>query len=516
MFEDIEFPYWFGEFDREILLLIFLPLAGAFIEIILELIKGEKSKSMDAAKHIVAGIFAASVFGVAIVLVDKLLHDETFVYAYGGQYLSLDLLSAFFAAVFTFIGLAATLYSIYYMGERSSLGLYYALLLSLIAGLNTITLATDFFTLFIAWEAMVMAGYALVSFNKDTKEAVEASFKYFIMSGFGSLLVLYGMTILYGLTGTLTFSGINAALGSQEPTYTLYFATVLIVLGFGVTGSLVLLNQWLVDAHPAAPTPISAVLSGIVVKAGAYAIIRTLYTALPNMILKGITPTSGEVGEVLMILGIITMFEGNIMIYAQFLRSDIKDIKRILAYSTTVHLGLIMFAIGIGTTLGLGAGMFHIVSHSMGKALLFILAGVFMHQVHSRDLVKMKGIGQASPFYAAAFLVGVLSLAAVPPTAGFVSEVLIFLAAFQAEYRLLAVLAIINSMLALAGYLWLTKYIIFEKPSEEVKQLLAANPAVKVWNAIPIILLVLATIFIGIYPEFVMEPAIRAAESLTP
>ena len=229
MFEDIEFYGWFGEFDREILLLIFLPLAGAFIEIILELLKSEKSKSMDTAKHVVAGIFAASVFGVAIVLVDKLLHDETFVYAYRGQILSLDLLSAFFAAVFTFVGLAATLYSIYYMSERSSLGLYYALLLSLIAGLNTITLATDFFTLFIAWEAMVMAGYALVSFNKDTKEAVEASFKYFIMSGFGSLLVLYGMTILYGLTGTLTFSGINAALASGEPTLTVYFATILIV-----------------------------------------------------------------------------------------------------------------------------------------------------------------------------------------------------------------------------------------------------------------------------------------------
>lgn len=512
MFEDIEFPAWFGEFDREILLLIFLPLAGAFLEIILELIKGEKSKTADAAKHVVAGVFAASVFGVAIVLVDKLLHDETFTYAYRGQVLSLDLLSAFFAAVFTFVGLAAVLYSIWYMAERSSLGLYYALLLGLIAGLNTITLATDFFTLFIAWEAMVMAGYALVSFNKDTKEAVEASFKYFIMSGFGSLLVLYGMTILYGLTGTLTFSGINAALGSDAPSYTLYFATVLIVLGFGVTGSLVLLNQWLVDAHPAAPTPISAVLSGIVVKAGVYAIIRTLYTALPSMII------GGEVGELLMILGIITMFEGNIMVYAQFLRDDIKDIKRILAYSTTVHLGLIMFAVGVGTTLGLGAGMFHVVSHAMGKALLFILAGVFMHQVHSRDLVKMKGIGQASPFYAAAFLIGVLSLGAVPPTAGFVSEVLIFLAAFQAEYRLLAVLGILNSMLALAGYLWLTKYIVFEKPSEEVKQIMSANPGVKikVWNAIPIILLVLGTIFIGLYPEFVMEPAIRAAESLTP
>jgi multicomponent Na+:H+ antiporter subunit D len=512
MFEDIEFPSWFGDFDREILLLIFLPLAGAFIEIILELVKSDKSKSMDAAKHVVAGVFAASVFGVAIILVDKLLHDETFIYAYRGQILSLDLLSAFFAAVFTFVGLAATLYSIYYMSERSSLGLYYALLLSLIAGLNTITLATDFFTLFIAWEAMVMAGYALVSFNKDTKEAVEASFKYFIMSGFGSLLVLYGMTILYGLTGTLTFSGINAALASGEPTLTLYFATILIVLGFGVTGSLVLLNQWLVDAHPAAPTPISAVLSGIVVKAGVYAVIRTLYTALPNTII------GGELGELLMILGIITMFEGNIMVYAQFLRDDIKDIKRILAYSTTVHLGLIMFAVGVGTTLGLGAGMFHVVSHAMGKALLFILAGVFMHQVHSRDLVKMKGIGQASPFYAAAFLIGVLTLGAVPPSAGFVSEVLIVLAAFQAKYRLLAVLAIINSMLALAGYLWLTKYIIFEKPSEEVKQLLASNPGIKVsvWNAIPIVLLVLATVFIGIYPEFVMEPAIRAAESLTP
>jgi len=475
-------------------LIVFIPILGAVIlalfEQLRELFKRWKINT-DTILHVTANIFALVVLGLALYSIKSTdirqwFKTEDTLLGYGA-------IESILVTLFAFIVWLSVLFSVDYMKNKEGLGYYYALIMTLLTGLTSIVMASNYFTFFVAWELMALSSYALVSFERNQRGAVEASLKYFVMSTAGSLLILLATALTYGVYGDISFSYLSENVFHGNNITALIVA--LYIIGFGVTASVIFLNAWLPDAHSNAPSTISALLSGIVVKAGAYAIYRTLYWSFMGYNKTLIRDTS----LVISWLAILTMFEGNLMVLAQFRRKDIIDIKRILAYSTTVHLGYVLFGIGAGTELGLESSILHIITHAIGKGSLFLLSGSMIAAVGSRDLRKMKGLGRRSPVIGITITIGLLSLGGIPITGGFVSKLMVILSALNGNHPeamniALVILATINSILALGGYLYLLKYVLFDKPEDESKV------RVPLFETIVLTIMSLALIVIGLWP----------------
>lgn len=417
-----------------------------------------------------------------------------------GVQLYLDSFGAFMAIIFTGMGIFAAAYSFKYMSNEDGLEKYYALLLILVAGLVGIAAAGDLFTLFVSWELMCIASYALVSFRNYRWEPVEAGFKYLVMSTVGSLVALYGMSFLYGMTGTLNIAQL-VALMPATATPEGYFAMALIFAGFGVTSAIVPFHTWLPDAHPAAPSPVSALLSGVVIKAGVYAIFRILFTVF--------TPASYDFGIIMIAFGAVTLTVGNLMVLPQ------RDIKRFLAFSSIANVGLIILAGGIAAyvlgahplaapvaALALTGAAFHVLNHAVGKGLLFLASGCLIHSAETRDIAELEGISRRMPWSGGAMSVGLLNLGGVPPLGGFWSKLLIIMAAASLLQdplmALCTAIIILNSLLAAGYYVWLTQRLSFKPaPARMLKE--APVPML-----LPVILLAVACIAITLLLPYVL------------
>ncbi|UCG44902.1 MAG: NADH-quinone oxidoreductase subunit M [Candidatus Bathyarchaeota archaeon] len=413
-----------------------------------------------------------------------------------GTCLEIDLLSVFMAGIFISIGLLTCTYSIRYMEHDTRLVEYYTLLLVVVGGMVGVSFAGDLFTLFIFWEIMCLGSYALVAFRKGRWEPVEAGFKYLIMSSAGSALVLYAMSLLYGMTGSLNFAYLSVMLSSLPNNAWVYLALALIIVGFGVLASIAPFHTWLPDAHAAAPSPVSAILSGIVIKVGAYALIRCLLLVF--------MPHQLAWQSVLMILAIFTMFVGNIMALLQ------KDIKRLLGFSSIVNMGYIIFALSIQTEQGLAGGTFHILNHAIMKALLFLCVGSYTYRTKTRNLEGLVGIGRKMPLTTAFFAIGALAVAGLPGLNGFMSEITIVIAGIDKGWLIPTILMVLNILLSMAYYLRLIHNLIVKKP---VKSFERINEAPKSMLGIMVILAALCVV-IGVYPGPFMsfaETAARAA-----
>ncbi len=485
-------------------LILIIPLAGAGFLALFEQIKKYLTKigiCADCLNHIFANVIA---FGVFVVSFVSLFANGTLwdLNTTSDGLLEYGMLQAVLITIFSFLVWMAVLFSVNYMKGKNGLGFYYALILTLLTGLSAVTMANNFFTLFIGWEMFALSGYTLVAFDRMKRGAVEASLKYFIMSTVGSMFVLLGTALTYGKFGSVEFSVVRAAVASGgNPANALTGAIIaLFVIGFGVTAAVLFLNAWLPDAHSSAPSTISALLSGIVVKAGAFGIYRTVISAFGNVNL--LPSTSVFISWI----AIFTMIEGNFLVFYQFKRKDIVDFKRILAYSTTVHLGYILLGIGAGTTVGVEASLFHILTHSLGKGSLFLLSGIIIAAIGSRDVREMKGIGRRSPLIGIFLTIALLSLGGIPITAGFYSKLLVIVAAAGGLYGptmniVIVVMAIINSMLALGGYLYILKIMLFDESDAK------ATDKIK----IPIIQIVVMSImavliiFFGIWPDSILQ-----------
>jgi len=410
--------------------------------------------------------------------------------------LIVDSLSVFMAAIFLSMGFLVTVYSIKYMKRDSGLPLYYTLMLTMISGMLGVVSAGDFFTLFVFWELMCIPSYVLVAFRKQRWEPIEAGFKYLIMSSVGSATLLYGISILYGLAGTLNFAQLSAIMTSETVNAWGYLSLAFIVIGFGVKASIFPFHTWLPDAHPAAPSSISALLSGIVIKAGIYGIIRSLFTVfLPSQFSWQIT---------LAVFAALTMTYGNLAALLQ------KDIKRLLAYSSIAQMGYILFAFSTATSYGLTAGLMHTLNHALMKGLLFLCAGAFIFRAGTRSLEELKGIGHKMPLTAIVFMIAALSISGIPPTNGFVSEFMIIYAGVNTGMLIFTVIMLINILLGFTYYLRLIKTIVWSTPAENLKKI----NETPVLMLIPMVAIASACIIIGLYPEPFIETASKAAQAV--
>ena len=415
--------------------------------------------------------------------------------------LRIDGLSIFMASIFILLGFLAALYSIRYMEKDSGVTLYYTLLLIMICGLLGVVFSGDFFTLFVFWELMCITSYMLVAFRKQHWEPIEAGLKYLVISSAGSATILLGLSILYGLAGTLNFAEL-ATIATQMSNIWCSISLIFIIAGFGVKAAIFPFHTWLPDAHPAAPTPISALLSGIVIKAGVYAILRSLFTVFP--------PVNFSWQTAIAIISILTMSFGNLAALLQ------DDIKRLLAYSSIAQMGYIFFAISTAAnptalTIGLTAALLHVLNHALMKGLLFLCAGAFIYRAGTRSLKELAGIGHKMPVTAIAFTIGALAISGLPSLNGFVSELMIVYAGIQANMPIYTAIFLINILLGFAYYLRLIKIIVWSTPNKKLNGIKDAPLLILV----PILVLTLACILIGVYPAPFIETASRAVKALT-
>ncbi|MCS7096895.1 MAG: hypothetical protein NZ926_00185 [Candidatus Methanomethylicia archaeon] len=397
-------------------------------------------------------------------------------------FLVLDWLSFIFSLGFIFLGLISTLHSIDYMSHDTGLPSYYSLLLLMVCGMVGLAMAGDFLTLYVFWELMSISSYCLVGFRKHLWEPIEAGFKYLLMSAVGSAFILFSMSYIYGLTGSLSFAQIALSLMGAKPSSLLYLLFIMLMVGFGVKAAIVPFHSWLPDAHPAAPSPISAMLSGVVIKTGVYAIIRASYTLFSVSIV--------DYRWMLAILSVFTMTVGNLLALVQ------NDIKRLLAYSSIAQIGYLTLALSLGTEFGLMAGIVHFFNHALMKGLAFLCAGSIIHELKTRDLNDLVGVGRRMPITGIAFSIALLSLAGIPSLNGFISKYLIFGAAIASQAYILTIIGLLNSVIGVVYYIRIIQ-VIFRRPIESVIKASESSPLI----VLSLIILSILCVILGIWPQ---------------
>jgi hydrogenase-4 component B len=323
-----------------------------------------------------------------------------------------DFLGFVFAALASFIWFLATFYSSEYMRHEQARTRYYVFLLFSLGGCLGVFLTADFFSLFLFFEAMTLFSYALVVHNQSD-EAMAAGRNYLYMGIFGGLCLLSAMIILFTRTGSLDIMPNLEAAGTLGVLR--YLLAVLFFIGFGIKAGAVPLHIWLPQAHPVAPTPASALLSGIMIKTGAYGIIRVFNLLLtPNDGHSSLWAITGEFGYWIIWIGIVTMSVAAVLALSQ------THAKRVLAYSSVSQMGYILMGIGAAAYLGYEGAMgfaglsYHILNHAFFKAGMFLMVGAVYLRTHDLNYEKLGGLWRSFPVTALAFLVAGAAISGFP------------------------------------------------------------------------------------------------------
>ena len=429
---------------------VIIPLAAAFL---ISLV-GRKWKSSPLVLAFLTTLLLL-IFSVCSVFMVK--NSGLVTYTMGGWLppygitLVLDGLTSFMLVTINLVALLITIFAIDYMNKFTGRWKFYTLFLLMLAGMNGVIITGDMFNLFVLLEIASVASYALVAFGTGSEE-LEASFKYMVMSTVGSMFILIGIGILYSYTSTLNMADMGVTLIKQGPCIITKFVAVLFIMGFGLKAALVPFHAWLPDAHPSAPAPISAMLSGILIKAlGIYVIIRIFYN---------IFGVDQQFLNTLMFLGVLSMMVGVLLAVGQW------DLKRLLAYHSISQIGYIALGLGIGTPLGILGALFHLFNHSIFKSLLFLNSGAIEYATGTRNLKKMGGLGEKLPVTAGTSMIASMSISGIPPFNGFFSKLIIIIAAVQSGHTIYAFWAVLGSILTLASFMKVQKYAFFGKLNE--------------------------------------------------
>lgn len=404
----------------------------------------------------------------------------------GGDF---DSLSRFFALIMAFIAFLVTLYSVGYLKNKPYTNRYFFFLLLMLGTLLGVTTSKHLGNFYLYWELMTWASYFLV-IHEQTNKALRAGYKYFIMCTSGAYIMHFAILTLHGKLGTFDMAAISTNLQELSPSLMLALLGMFII-GFGVKTGLVPLHSWLPDAHPVAPSSISAPMSGILTKTGIYGLVRILFVVFGAALLTelGTTGKFSTIGFIISLLGALTLLYGEIMALRQ------TDVKKMLAYSTMAQVGEIAVTLGIGTYLSLVGALYHVLNHAIMKNLLFLAVGALIYRLQSQEIAKFKGIGRVMPVTSLCFSIGILAIMGLPPFNGFISKFLMLYASVQSGHLVLAGLILLGSIIGAFYYLRLVRIIFFEKYE---------GPALKeapITMLIPIGVLTGLTVFYGLYPQ---------------
>lgn len=405
----------------------------------------------------------------------------------------LDHLSGLMALLISLLGAAAAFFSFRYIEHYRRLNQYYALLFLFLGAMLGAVLAADLFTMFVLWELMTLAAFFLVIFD-ERPESMAAGIKYLVMSEAGALAMLAGMILTQWFAGTADILELARSRFLADPAIAGFL--VLFLLGLGVKAGMAPLHTWLPDAHPAAPSPVSALLSGVMIKVGLFWLVRVFFEML--------TPTLTW-QLVLSLLGAGTILIGGLVALVQ------TDIKRLIAYSSVSQVGYIILGVGLATNLGVAGGLYHLVNHALFKGLLFLGAGAIIYRCGTRNLEELGGLARRMPLTFACFLVAALSLSGVPPLGGFYSKWMIYQALVESKLTLAPLLlgvALAGTALTLAYILKVIFAAFFGEETPATRAVQEVGPTM----GLPMALLAILCLLLGVFPSWpirsLIEPAI--------
>jgi proton-translocating NADH-quinone oxidoreductase chain N len=421
-----------------------------------------------------------------------------------GSFFVLDSVAIIFKAVFLSVAILVVIASLEFVKDEQNRGEYYSLLLFATLGMMLVASAGDLVTIYVGLELASISTYALVAFKRD-KMSIEAAMKYFIPSAFFSALILFGISLVYGVIGTTSLSLSASAAPILELTPTALLAMAFLFAGFGFKMAAVPFQMWVPDTYEGAPTPISAFLA-----AGSK---KVAFAAIFRIVMFFMVAFKLEIGMLIGVVSIITMTFGNFVALAQ------KNVKRMLAYSSIAQAGYILVGLAVATKLGyvgqlgLASSMLHIAVHAFMKAGAFIAVAAVSYMLIGDTVDKYTGLSRRAPITAFCMLVFLASLTGIVPFGGFVSKFLLFIAAVKAGgfMTLLAVSLAVNSALSVYYYGRLIKNMYF-MPAEEAERV--EDYQKHLTFLVPMVICVIMLLIIGIYPMPFFNYAMSAAVGL--
>ena len=411
--------------------------------------------------------------------------------------LAIDGFATFFKVVVLLSAAVTVLMSAPYLRvEGLKAGEYYFLILCATVGMMFMSSGLELITLFIGLETMAMAFYVLAGYLKPNPRSNEAAVKYFLLGAFSLGILLYGMSLLYGATGTTRLAGIAEALAGQETSAVLVLAVILVGAGMGFKIAAVPFHMWAPDVYEGAPTPVTAFLS-VGSKAASFAMLLRIFV-------EGLPALGDEWRTMFWVLAAITMTVGNIAALTQ------SNLKRMLAYSSIAHAGYLLIGVVVGTERGVAAMLVYLgVYLFMQLGAFAIVTAMRRSDIIGDELKDLNGLFKRSPAVGFAMLCFMLSLGGIPPTAGFMGKMWLFGAAIDAGEIWLVVIAVANS--AISAYYYL-RVVVFMWISEDepAGSPITLGPAMSLALGIA----VLGTLVLGVYPQALFSEAQSAAATL--
>lgn len=460
--------------NNVLILLIVLPLLSSLLVLLASFI----SRSSLAKIFSLGGVSLS--LSLLFLIAPAIFSGGTFSYSVGGWKgpvgiaLYMDGLAWSISLIGTIIALLALIYT---CGERDYHPRFYFFFLLLLVGMQGVILTDDIFNMFVFFEIISISTYVLVAYFQ-TARAIRASFNYLLLSSLGAAFFLLGIGLIYQAGGVLSLEGIReVAIHLQKNSPSMFnLAVVCLVVGIGIKAAFIPLHTWLPNAHAYAPTPVSALLSAVMIKVSFLAIWRI------------IDIFQAPAFQYLLIwVGAFTAFLAVIWALAQ------TDIKKILAYHSISQMGFIIASFGVASSLSLTASFFHIINHSLFKSLLFFSAGLVIYSTGIRDVSKLSGLARKMPLGFFAFLVGSLAISGIPPFNGFVSKSLISLS--LKNYPVAAFFILLASVGTVASFSKIMRIFVGSSGGGKIKK-------VPTSMTLPLLILCAFSLALGILPSW--------------
>src|SRR5574338_1105941 len=470
-----------------IMLTLILGAVGVLIPV-LNVARKEKGSSVYGAITLGA-LLAAIGFVIYQIITNHVTQSAIF----SSNVLVDDKFGSFFAIAMLIVGIMTTVGSFNYMRKRANPAVYYSLILLSSIGMILIAYSTDLVMLFVAWELMSIPTYVLAGYLKKDPSSNEAAIKYFLFGALSSGIIIYGISIAYGLTGSTNIEQVIDGFSKLSPDMMplAILAVGMFIAGFGFKIGLVPFHMWLPDAYEGSPPTIAALLAAGTKKAG--------FAAALRVIIMGAIALNLHWAFALAVIAIVTMTVGNLSAIRQ------KNLTRMLAYSSIGQAGYILIGMSVApfSQLGLQASLFHILNHSVMKAAAFIAVAGIISTLAVSHIEKIKGLGRRMPITSLGLVISLLALAGVPPLNGFWSKLMLFGAAIDSGASVswgpyLAVAGVLNSALSLAYYGWIIRKMYFEGETEKRIKEPKSIIGVMVFS-------VIFLIAIGVYPDPIIE-----------
>ena len=437
-------------------------------------------------------ISSVAFWGILLILVYSIVILPGQTEVFNGIY-HIDLYGRFFKILFLAAAVLVMMMSRRYTEKIPRQSEFYGLVILAAVGMMLMASAAEFITLYIGLELMTISFYILTAYLLKDKLSGEAGLKYLILGALSSAILLFGVSLIYAMSGTVSFTGIGMALGNQ-PAITA--GLVIILAGFAFKISVVPFHMWTPDVYQGAPVPITAYLSVASKAAGIAALIRFLLTAV------GPGELALDLNLLLAIMAGLTILVGNLIALVQ------KDVKRLLAYSSIAQAGYLMVGLTAANDYGLKGVLFYAMVYVFANVGAFAVTTAVETNTGGSDLESFGGLSKRSPMMAAIMTICMLSLAGIPPMAGFAGKFYLFAGAIQSGYLWLAIIGLVMSMVSVYYYLTVAKVMYIGTSSCDTPLLVSRGAATALW------ICVLATVLIGCYPGPLAEFAGLAIKSI--